>query len=252
MTNRMILRTLSLPFKVLATFFLLAMGISYLFALTYLYLIDVEPHTKHGMGLVPSVIIKYYGQRDASRLEAALRGPMGEYATDTQKKQLVQWIRQGASEAEFVKVQPILKQTCGECHSASGGMPAPSLMSYAEVAPYAAVDMGESIKALVRVSHIHLFGMSFIFMLTSLIFAFSETSAMFRAVLIAIPFLAIWLDIGSWWFTKYQPVFAYAVIGGGILMGVSFALQVGISLYEMWFRREGTPSSGHDARNEGR
>ena len=240
MTNRMILRTLSLPFKVLATFFLLAMGISYLFALTSLYLIDVEPHTKHGMGLGPSVIRKYYG------------GSRGEYVTDTQKKQLVQWIRQGAGEAEFVKVQPILKQACGECHSASGGMPTPSLMSYAEVAPYTAVDMGESIKALVRVSHIHLFGMSFIFMLTSLIFAFSETSVMFRAVLIAIPFLAIWLDIGSWWFTKYQPVFAYAVIGGGILMGVSFALQVGISLYEMWFRREGTPSSGHDARNEGR
>ena len=233
----MTLRLLPLQLKVLATCFLLTLGVGYLFALAYLYLLDVEPHTKHGMGLVASVIVKYYGQRDASRLEAALRGPMSEYVTDAQRKQLLRWIRQGASEAEFVKIQPVLKQACGGCHSASAGMAVPSLMSYAEVAPYAAVDMGESLKTLVRVSHIHLFGMSFIFMLTSLIFAFSETPVMFRAVLIAIPFLAIWLDIGSWWFTKYEPVFAYTVIGGGVLMGVSLAGQIGVSLYEIWVKR---------------
>ena len=79
--------------------------------------------------------------------------------------------------------------------------------------------------------------MSFIFMFTSFIFAFSETtSRLVRSVLIAIPFVAIWLDIGSWWFTKFEPVFAYTVIGGGILMGFSLAGQIGLSLYEMWLR----------------
>ena len=76
--------------------------------------------------------------------------------------------------------------------------------------------------------------MSFIFMLTSLVFVFSETPAWLRAVLVAIPFLAIWLDIGSWWFTRNDPIFAYTVIGSGALMAVSLAMQIGISLYEMW------------------
>lgn len=233
----MTLRTLTLPLKVLASVFLLTMGVAYLFALAYLYLIDVEPHTKHGMGLVAAVIMKYYGQRDTTRLEAALRGPMAEYVSDSQKRQLVQWIRQGAGDADFVKVQPILTQACAECHSASSGTGLPSLMSYTGVIRYTEVDLGQSMKSLVRVSHIHLFGMSFIFMLTSLIFVFSDMPPSVRAILVAIPFLAIWLDIGSWWFTKHDPIFAYIVIGGGVLMGLSLALQIGISLYDMWFAR---------------
>jgi hypothetical protein len=114
----------------------------------------------------------------------------------------------------------------------------PPLTSYAEASTYTEVDLGQSIKSLVRVSHVHLFGMSFIFVLTSLIFVFSEIPASVRALLVAIPFLAIWLDIGSWWFTKHNPIFAYIVIGGGVLMGLSLALQIGVSFYEMWFARE--------------
>ena len=233
----MTLRTLVLPLKVLASVFLLTIGVAYLFALAYLYLMDVEPHTKHGMGLVTAVIMKYYGQRDTTKLEAALRGPMAEYVSDAQRKVLVQWIRQGAGEAEFAKVQPTLTQACAECHSASSGTGLPTLTSYAEVARYTEVDLGQSIKSLVRVSHIHLFGMSFIFMFTSLIFVFSDMPSSVRAMLVVIPFLAIWLDIGSWWFTKHDPLFAYIVIGGGVLMGLSLALQIGISLYEMWWAR---------------
>jgi hypothetical protein len=143
------------------------------------------------------------------------------------------------SEADFVKVQPILTQACAECHSAPSGTGLPSLTSYAEVTRYTEVDLGQSMKSLARVSHIHLFGMSFIFMFTSLIFVFSDIPSSARAVLVAIPFLAIWLDIGSWWFTKHDPIFAYIVIGGGVLMGLSLALQIGISLYNIWFARGG-------------
>jgi hypothetical protein len=232
-----ILRTLPLPLKLLATFFLLTIGLGYLLAVTYLYLIDLEPHTKHGFGMVQAVIIKYYGQREGTRLEAALNGSMAEHVTSGEKQQIIRWIRHGGREAEFVEVQPILKRACAGCHSPESDLPIPPLTSYAQVSAYNAVDVGQTIKSLVRVSHIHLFGMSFIFVLTSMIFAFSETSTIFRSVLIVIPFLAIWLDIGSWWFTKYQPLFAYAVIGGGLLMGLSLGCQILISLYEMWFKR---------------
>jgi len=234
----MTLRTLSFPLKVLVTLFLLTMGLGYLSALAYLYLIDVEPHTKHGMGLVAAVIMKYYGQRETTSLEAALRGPMGEYVTEPQRTQIVRWLRAGAQEAEFATVQPILTQACAGCHSVAAGTGLPSLISYTEVARYTAVDLGQSIKSLVRVSHIHLFGISFIFMFTSLIFVFSEIPVSVRTLLVAIPFLAIWLDVGSWWFTKHDPIFASIVIGGGMLMGLSLALQIGISIYEMWLARE--------------
>ena len=72
-----------------------------------------------------------------------------------------------------------------------------------------------------------------------------QTLLVAAASLVAVPFLAIWLDIGSWWFTKTEPIFAYAVIAVGGLMGLSLALQIGISLVEMWGARsaEGKVSS---------
>ena len=159
---------------------------------------------------------------------------MGEYISVGEKERIIQWIREGATEAEFADIRPILKRSCADCHSPDSGMPIPPLTSYAEVSANTAIDLGQSIRSLVRVSHIHLFGMSFIFMLTSLIFALSEVSRLIRSALIAIPFIAIWLDIGSWWFTRYEPLFAYIVIIGGALMGLSLAGQIGISLYGMW------------------
>lgn len=236
----MTLRTLQLPLKVLASCFLLTIGIGYLFALAYLYLIDFEPHRKQGLGVVQAVIVKYYGKRQGSRLEAALEGSMSEQVHQNEKQQIILWLRRGASEAEFINIQPILKRACEGCHSPASGLPIQPLTSYAEVSQYTSMDLGQSIKSLVRVSHIHLFGMSFIFILTSLIFALSQTSQLFRSVLIAIPFLAIWFDIGSWWLTKYEPVFAYIVIVGGVLMGLSLAGQIAVSLYEMWFMRSTT------------
>jgi len=231
------LRTLPVPLKVLATCFLMTIGVAYLCALAYLYLMDVEPHSKHGLGIIQAVITKYYGNRGGSRLESALQGSMGVQATLSEKQQIVQWLRNGAPESEFSTIQPILIHSCIGCHSPESGLQIPPFTSYAQVSPYTSIDVGESIKSLVRVSHIHLFGMSFIFLLTGLVFALSQTSHMFRSVLIAIPFLAIWIDIASWWLTKYEPAFAYTVIIGGLLMGLALAGQIAVSFYEMWFIR---------------
>jgi hypothetical protein len=230
------LRTLPLPLKVLATCFLLTMGIGYLFGVAYLYLTAIQPHANGT--LVKAIITKYHGDRGSSRLEASLEGSMKEYATSEERQQLIGWIRAGAGEAQFADIRPILLRACASCHSAEAGMGLAPLTTYAEVAEFTRVDLGKSIQALARVSHVHLFGMSFIFMLTGAVFSLSDTPRLLRALLIAAPFVAIWLDIGSWWFTKWAPLFAYTVIGGGVLMGLSLAGQIGLSLYEMWIKAE--------------
>jgi len=233
----MSLRCLSLPVKVLFTCFLLTIGIGYIFGLLNLFLIDIEPHAKQGKGMIQTVILKYYGQRGVTKLESALEGTMGENLDSSQKKQVLDWIRDGAREARFENVQPVFLERCGVCHSEESDMPLPPLTSFEEISVYTQMDMGESIRGLVGVSHVHLFGMSFIFILTGGIFAMSEVNIRWRALLVAIPFIAIWMDIGSWWFTKVEPVFAYTVIIGGFLMGLSLAVQIFLSLYEMWFKR---------------
>ncbi len=64
-----------------------------------------------------------------------------------------------------------------------------------------------------------------------------------KRTIVVTPFAAIAVDIGSWWFTKYSiHLFAYTVMISGFLMGVSFAFQALVSLYQMWFfKRSGGP-----------
>jgi len=72
----------------------------------------------------------------------------------------------------------------------------------------------------------------------------------FKCAVVATPFFALVLDIGSWYFTKlYQP-FAWVVIGGGTLMGLAFAFMWAVSLYQLWFSptpapviQRGTPNA---------
>lgn len=89
---------------------------------------------------------------------------------------------------------------------------------------------------MAETSHIHLFGVSIIFLLTGAIFAFSETPVWFRVCLVVVPYLSILMDIGSWWFTKYvdPAFFAYVVVVGGAGMGLALGAQILISLWQMW------------------
>jgi hypothetical protein len=236
--NRLTLRSFPVTVRVVFTLFLLTIGLGYLLALFYLFLVEIEPHRKMGIGLVQSTIIKYYGKRDETKLEAAVKGRMGENITEAERKEIIEWIRSGAKEDSFVKVQPIFLNNCVSCHSSESGLSIAPLANYEEVSAYTDIDLGQSIKSLARVSHIHLFGMSFIFFLTGMIFAFSEINKLLRLIILALPFLAIWTDILSWWVTKYQPFFAYTVIIGGTFMGMALAAQIFISLYEMWIKAE--------------
>ena len=235
--DRFSLRGLPLTLRVLFTSYLLTVGLGYLLALVYLFLLDIEPHRQMGVGLLQGTIVKYYGKRDATKLEASLKGRMGEGLSEGERSEVIQWIRDGAQQKDFLEIQPIFLNNCAPCHSPASGLSISPLISYEEISVYADLDLGQSIRTLARVSHIHLFGMSFIFILTGMIFSLSEIRRNLRCLIVVLPFVAIWMDVLSWWFTKYEPLFAYAVLIGGALMGLSLAAQVLISLKEMWQRR---------------
>lgn len=231
------LRTLHPPLRVLLTCFLLTMGLGYLAAIYYLFLSQVDPHRKMGMSLVLGTAAKYYGDRGNSRLESALRGTMAARVSAAERGEIVAWVRGGAARAGFDKVKPVFDRSCVACHSARSGLPVAPLTSFEEVKKLAQVDTGPTLAELARVSHVHLFGISFIFLLTGGIFALSEMGWKWRAFILALPFLTIWADIGAWWVTRYEPVFAWVVVIGGALMGLALAAQIFIPLWEMWLAR---------------
>jgi hypothetical protein len=232
------LKTLPASLRLLFSVFLLTIGAGYLAALFYLFLVDVDPHKRMGMGLVEGITMKYHGVRGNTRLESALRGIMANKINLFETEEVLHWINAGASTEEYQeKVKPLLDKNCVICHNAKSNPTLPMLTTFEEVREVARVDTGPGLDQLARVSHVHLFGISIIFLLTGMIFSLSEITSTLKLPIIVMSYVAIWMDIGSWWITKYQPFFAYTVIIGGGFMGLALAAQILISLWEMWFKK---------------
>ena len=82
-----------------------------------------------------------------------------------------------------------------------------------------ALDTGASIATLVRVSHIHLFGVTFIFFIVGLAFTHAYVRPVwFKCAVIAAPFAAIVIDVCSGYLIKLFHPFAWVEIGAGMLM----------------------------------
>ena len=89
-----------------------------------------------------------------------------------------------------------------------------------------------------RVSHIHLFGLTFVFFIMGLIFSDAFLRPVwFKCTVMAAPFLALVLDVSSWYFTKLYHPFAGVVIFAGALMALSFVYMWLVSMYQMWLSR---------------
>ncbi len=227
---------LSTSEKLLDSMFLITIGIGYLFALLNMYYTHQGRDGEPGLSAT-DVMYAYYGSHNQTRLGAAINGPMESNLPNPAAKQdILDWISHGAKEAEFdEKVNPILQNNCVMCHSADSGLPIPHFDSYSNVVKLTKMDTGATIPALVRVSHIHLFGIAFILFFVGRIFLLSEIPPWLKRTVVTIPFLFLIMDIASWYITKIIPGFAYVVIANGALMGVAFGGQLLTCLYQMWF-----------------
>lgn len=222
--------------KILDSMFLATIGIGYLFALLNLYYTYQGRDGKPGLS-VDDVMIAYHGSHNQTRLGAAINGPMRSNLSSPGDAEIIlDWIHHGSQEQKFENdVQPILEKNCIKCHSKQSGMPIPPLTSYREVIKLAQTDTGTPLPALVRVSHIHLFGIAFILFFVGRIFILCEMNRWVKRITVAIPFIFLLIDILSWYITKLIPSFANVVVLAGGLMGVSFGVQILLSFYQMWF-----------------
>ncbi|MEE8428061.1 MAG: hypothetical protein V3S33_00970 [Gammaproteobacteria bacterium] len=228
---------LSLPMasRVLYTMTLLVLGMGYLFAMIYIFESHAGRDGKPGLS-VHDLMIAYSGSQKDTRLEAAIIGPMSGMLHKEDVGAIIAWVRDGSKREDFkTKVALILQEHCLSCHDGSNPH-IPDLKGYNNVMKTVQLDTGMDVFTLVRVSHIHLFGMTFIFFVTSLIFVHAYVRPPWlKSAVIAIPFIAIISDISSWYLTKVYTPFAWVIMIGGVFMGLAFAFQWIVSIYQMWF-----------------
>jgi hypothetical protein len=228
-------KDISISERILNTVFLLTIGLGYIAALANMYYTHQGLDGKAGLS-VEDVVISYHGSSTETRLGTAIKGimePNLKFKGD--QEVILQWIQRGAEESEYNdKIAPIFNRDCVLCHTPSINPSLPDLTHYATVSEVAHAG-GASIPTLVRVSHIHLFGIAFILFFIGKIFLLCDLNIYIKRVTVIIPFAAMLLDVVSWFITKSTPSFAYVVVYSGALMGISMSLQILLSIYQMWF-----------------
>jgi len=236
--HRLYLHYSELPYslRVLYTAALLVLGMGYLFALIYIFYTYAGKDGNPRSLSYQDVVIGYSGSGKGSRLEAALRGPMRAMLPAEHIDPIIAWVQEGAERARYEKdIKPTLERRCLSCHDGSNPHLV-NLSGYENVKKMTELDTGAPIFTLVRVSHIHLFGITFIFFIMGLIFSHAYVRPVWlKCTVVALPFVFLTLDVSSWYFTKlYQP-FAWVVMVGGGLMAASFAFMWAVSMYQLWF-----------------
>ena len=221
--------------RVLYTATLLVLGLGYLFALLYLFHTQIGRDGKSYM-TIEDIVITYSGTGKGSRLESALRGPMRSMLPADEMNTIVGWIQAGADHAKYEKdIKPVLDKRCMTCHDGSNPH-LPNLNSFDTLKKVTEQDTGTDIFTLVRVSHIHLFGLTFIFFIMGFMFSHAYVRPVWlKCTIVALPFVFVVLDIASWYFTKLYHPFAWVMLIAGAIMGMCFGLMWVVTMYQLWF-----------------
>lgn len=243
--NETTLQNLRLSLKTLFTGYLLVTGVGLLMAGAQIMFTHGMADGKFGLS-VDDIIYSYHGNHDgpnASKLESKLFGSMQNNAPPEVRMELLKWADAGAPASEWESsIKPKVVMYCGPCHANMPGLA--NITEKSVMDQMTRRDEGQSFPTLTRVSHIHLFGISFIFFFVGWIFSYSSGfNPWLKSILIVTPFVFLIVDVASWWLTKLSPHFAWLVIIGGFGYSLASTIMIFASLYQMWIMplRQGKP-----------
>ncbi len=92
-----------------------------------------------------------------------------------------------------------------------------------------------SFRELAEITHFHLFTMPVVFIILVHVLYLTMASNRLKVLLTWMGFGGVILDLVSPWLIRYvSPMFVLTMLGGDILMTVSFLVMMAIPLYEMW------------------
>lgn len=242
------LTNFGISIKLVFSGFLSVVAAGYLMAMVQILYTHGMADGQFGLSL-NDIVYSYYGDRSGSGLESKLNGSMKFNAPDQERFKIIQWVRDGASEESYNSsgIKDIIETRCVACHNEAAGS-LPDFNKFENIKKVAAANEGATFQSLIRVSHIHLFGISFIFMFVGIIFSFSTgVPGKYKYPAIIMPYLFLLLDVASWWLTKLDPHFALLVIFAGSGLGMAFAFMWSVSMYQMWI--SGCLLKRNDRRN---
>ena len=220
--------------RTLFTGALCVVGLGYLFAAIYVFAAHSGADGQPGLS-VRDIQITYSGSNETTPLEKALIGPMSGMLPQRDLATVIDWIHEGANKRAYkAGIESIIETNCLSCHDGSNPHLS-NLDGFENVAITVEQDTGADLYTLVRVAHIHLFGLTFIFFVVGFIFSHSYLRPLWlKHIIIIAPFAGVIMDVLGWYVTKVFTPFAWVVLVAGVVNGLSFAAMWVISMYQMW------------------
>ncbi len=183
-------------------------------------------------GLNIPTISQIKTQYTTPAIVAAMRGSMFKHVTEEEDIDIVnQWITNGATKEDpsFKLVERIIKLDCANCHSKTstmtGAIPSIPMQTYEQIVKH--IEAGYSWSKMSKQAHIHMFGISMFLITLTLIFSYTTYSNSIKNTLILASFGGAFLDIFSWWFSKYYIGLVYLIFGmGGMMIGSILLMSI--------------------------
>ena len=227
------LPSLNLTIKSLFTSYLLVVGLGALLASAQILMTHGMADGKLGLS-VDDIVYSYHGDPKHSKIEIKLNGSMSDKASVADKLKIIKWVRNGASEEQWnSQIKDIFYTNCISCHSTIPGLP--DFTQFEDVKRVTKSEKGATSTSLTRISHIHIFAISFIFFFNGMIFSLSVgIKQWLKIFIVSAPFFFLTIDVFSWWLTKIAPEFAWLTIISGIGYSLCSTITWSVSLYQMW------------------
>ena len=220
--------------RALFTGYLLVMGVGLLMSFAQILFTHGMADGEFGLS-VDDIVYSYYGNREGSRIEAKLQGWMKLMASGHDRARIIKWVREGSPRDEWdAQIRGVVASNCTRCHGTVPGLV--DYRTYEGIKLVSEIDEGATVPTLARVSHIHLFGIAFIFFFVCLIFVQATgIPDWLRVTAVSMPYVFLVIDVFSWWATKWVPTAAYLTMLGGFGYAISSGFMISTSLYQMWW-----------------
>jgi hypothetical protein len=154
-----------------------------------------------------------------------------------------------------IKVKTIIEDRCARCHDGMSQSPAlnswdalatlteaprPELFNFAGKS-YVKNDKQTSLEGLTQTTHNHLFGFSMLYFLSGMVLAFTRYPTIVKVIFCPLALLGATLDVSCWWLSRleppYGPLFAAAILGTGGIAALTLAVQIFLSLFDMYGKK---------------
>jgi mono/diheme cytochrome c family protein len=140
-----------------------------------------------------------------------------------------------------VRIRTLFERRCVDCHGESGRDPLAQMFpldTYERVRSYAQQPASKaiSLSRLAQTTHVHLLGFAVLFGVTGLGVSLTRYPVVLRAVAAPLPLVAQVAEIACWWLCRLDPLWAWPLVGLGVVVAAGVFCQIVATLCDLFDR----------------